>query len=530
MRVDTIYVRGNFYTVDSKRPWAEALGVTDGSIVVIGSSEEVRAHADESTHVVDLAGAMSIPGLHDAHVHLLEQSLRNTHIQCQLDDPQTIDELSQQILNYHQANPDREWVIASLYNSQILTQRVVTKEWLDRILPGVPVILYDHTAMHVCIASQEALHRARITRETPDPDGGKIVRDADGEANGWLTEAATALVRFAAPPYTSEEVDQALLYGTDLCAQFGITSVQEAGSYRTLLEGLRRLESNRDLKTFIFAHLVYNFPAWGGWGTQQFDELLADREQYRTDLVAPDGIKVFLDGTSLPPQFTHVPLDEATGDVDTGNLLVSKESLVDRVREWTEAGLKVKSHASGMGAVRVALDVYQESLEKPLSSLKHDVLKHDVAHSRWVSQMDIPRYSEIGVVGEMSPTIWQDPRFSSSLDGAFCFASLWESGAHLTIGSDWLLPQTPNLFPGIAGMLDWGNESLSLEQAIQMATINGAQSIGKGADFGSLEVGKDATFIVLDRDLFDSTPDEIEQTQVTRTVLRGTTVYKAGEE
>lgn len=523
--LDTIYTGGHFYTVDSERPWAEALGIADGNIAVIGSNEDVRALADKSTHVVDLGGAMVMPGLHDGHVHLLEQSLRNTQIQCQLHDPQTIDELGEQLLDYHKKNPHREWVIASIYNSQVLTNELVTKVWLDKLLPGIPVILYDHTAMHVCIASDEALRRAQITHETPNPDGGVIRRDSNGEATGWLTETATALVRFAAPSYTTDEIDQALTYATNLCAEFGITSVQEAGSYRSLLDSLMRLESRGDLKTFVFAHLVYNFPAWGGWGTTLFDELMADRERYRGDLVAPDGVKVFLDGTSLPPQFTHVPLNETTGEVDTTNLLVSQSTLVDKIREWTNAGLKIKSHASGMGAVRIGLDMYERALEGRTPSIPHDI-----AHSRWVSETDLPRYAQIGVVGEMSPTIWQDPRFKETLGGAFRFASLWRSGAHLSLGSDWLLPQTPNLFPGIGGMLDWGDESLTLENAIQMATLNGAKSIGKDDRFGSLEVGKDATFIVLDRNLFQSTPAEIEQTRVTLTVRQGTVVYLANEE
>lgn len=523
--LDEIYTGGHFYTVDPEQPWAEALGIADGVIAVIGSDRDVRALADDSTRITDLGGAMAMPGMHDGHVHLLEQSLRNTQIQCQLDDPQTMEELGAQMLAYHQKNPDREWVIAGIYNSQVLTNEMVTKAWLDDLLPGTPVILYDHTAVHVCLASSEALRRAEITRETPNPEGGVIVRDADGEANGWLTEAATALVRFAVPPYTEDEIDHALAYATKLCAECGITSVQEAGSYRSLLEGLVRLERRGDLQTFVFAHLVYNFPAWGGWGTTLFDGLLADREQFRSELVAPDGIKVFLDGTSLPPQFTHVPLDEGTGEVDTTNLMVNQDTLVARIREWTDAGLKIKAHASGMGAVRIGLDVYERALDGRVPAVPHDI-----AHSRWVSAADVPRYARIGVVGEMSPTIWQDPRFNDTLDGAFRFASLWRSGAHLSLGSDWILPQTPNLFPGIGGMLDWGNESLSLEQAIQMATLNGATSIGKENRFGSLEVGKDATFIVLDRNLFESTPSEIGETRVTRTVLRGAVVYSANEE
>lgn len=523
--LDQLYTGGRFWTVDPDRPWVEALGISGGTIAALGTDAELRALADETTVVTDLGGAMAMPGLHDGHVHLLEQSLRNTQIQCQLQDPATLEELGAQLVAYRERNLHREWVIAGIYNSQVLTNDIVTKPWLDALLPGVPVILYDHTAVHVCLASSAALERGGVTAGTPDPEGGVVVRDADGEPTGWLTESATALVRDAVPPYSPEEIDHALGYATRLCARYGITSVQEAGSYRSLLEGLRRLDQRGDLHTFVFAHLVYNFPAWGGWGTTQFDALLADRERFRSDLVAPDGIKVFLDGTSLPPQFTHVPLDEATGEVDTTNLMVPRDTLVARIREWSQAGFKIKAHASGMGAVRIGLDAYEAALAGTTP-----VMPHDLAHSRWVSEADVPRYAQIGVVGEMSPTIWQDPRFNTTLDGAFRFGSLWRSGAHLSLGSDWILPQTPNLFPGIGGMIDWGEESLTLEQALHMATLGGARSIGQGERFGSLEVGKDATFIVLDRDLFASSPAEIEQADVVRTVLRGDVVFAADED
>lgn len=520
--LDAVYLNAKFYTVDPARPWAEAIGVRGGVIEAIGSEQEVRAQAGDQTRLIDLEGAMAVPGLHDGHVHLLEQSLRNTMIQCQLDDPQSIDELGGQLLAYRERDPQREWIIAGIYNSQVLTNEVVTRSFLDRLLPGVPVVLYDHTAVHVCLASSEALRRAGITRETPDPAGGAIMRDAAGNPTGWLTESATALVRLSAPPYSDEEIDHALAYATALCAECGITSVQEAGSYRSLLEGLARLEQRGQLKTYVFAHLVYNFPAWGGWGSTEFERLLADREQFRGELVAPDGVKVFLDGTSLPPQFTHVPLDEATGEVDTTNLMVGRDTLIERIGAWTDAGLKVKAHASGMGAVRIGLDAYECALVG-----RTPKIPPDLAHCRWVSADDVSRFAEIGVVAEMSPTIWQDARFKDGLDGAFRFASLWRTGAHLALGSDWILPQSPNLFPGIGGMLSWGDEALTLEQAIEMATINGARSIGMAHRFGSLELGKDATFAVLDRNLFECTPTEIEQTRVRRTVLKGNVIFSA---
>lgn len=517
---DTIYHNTKIYTVDPQKPWAEALSVKGSQITAVGSVAELLPHAGPATQLVDLGGAMTMPGLHDAHVHLLEQSFRNIGVQCSLDNPQTLDELAAQLTEYWAKNSRREWLIAGIYNSQKLPNDIVTKQFLDDLFPDTPVILYDHTAVHVCVVNSTALKLSGITRDTPDPDCGVIVRDEDGKPTGWLTESATALVRLKVPPYDEEEVDRALEYATAVCAQYGITSVQEAATYRPLMEGLKRLEARGVLKTHVFAHLVYNFPAWGGWGTEEFDALRKVRDSYRSERVTPDGVKIFLDGTSLPPQFTHVPLDERTGDPITDNLMIPQEELVRRIGEWTDEGLKVKAHASGMGAVRVGLDVYEKALRD-----RTPRIPHDLAHCRWVSQEDISRFSSIGVVGEMSPTIWQDPSFKDGLNGAFRFASLRKSGAKLSLGSDWILPQTPNLFPGLGGIVEWGDEGLTVAEAIEMATLNGAKSVGKDDRFGSLVSGKDATFIVLDRNPFEVPTEYIKETRVTRTVLQGETVF-----
>ena len=150
---------------------------------------------------------------------------------------------------------------------------------------------------------------------------------------------------------------------------------------------------------------------------------------------------------------------------------------------------------------------------------------HDIAHAHYVSPRDRARFAELGVVAEMSPAVWHIPEYQDALGRAYDFRTLHEHGALMTVGTDWLLPPTPNLFPALAGMLVHGDESVPLEIAIQTLTINGAKAVNQDKRWGSLEVGKDATFIVLDRNLFEVSNSEMADTQVDKTFVQGQEVY-----
>jgi predicted amidohydrolase YtcJ len=522
-KADEIFINGRFYTVDPKNPWADAVAVKDGKFIAVGNNEAINSYIDKNTKVNDLNGHMAMPGIHDAHTHLLEAAYRPLGYQCNLDDPKTLEELEEQLTTYWKDNSHREWLVAGIYNPLILTENILTIEYLDALFPDTPVIIYDFSAVHNCQVNSKALELAGIDRNTPNPPGGKIVKDSvTGEPTGMLVEAATAFTVLQVPPYSDEEISNCLRFTTNTSAQFGITSVQEASTTRSVLEAAKWLEDNGELPIHIFSHLLYNFPAIGGWETNTLDELINDRESYRGQYLHPDGVKIFLDGTSLPPQFTHVPLDPDSDEPITYNLMVPHKTLADRLALWSKLGLKVKTHCTGAGSVRIALDNYERTLE----SKKDPTLMHDIAHARFISNIDFNRFSELGVVAEMSPAIWHDPVYKEVLKNAFAFNTLHEAGAMVTIGSDWILTKNPNLFPGLGGVLMHGNESVSLENAVKMMTINGAISVGKENDWGSIEKGKDATFIILDRNLFEVTPEEIQGTNVIETIVNGKTVYK----
>jgi predicted amidohydrolase YtcJ len=225
----------------------------------------------------------------------------------------------------------------------------------------------------------------------------------------------------------------------------------------------------------------------------------------------------------MAPTFSHVPLDPITDQPVTYNLLLDSDELVDKIAEWSADGMIIKSHCTGYGSVRIGLDNYERAAGARLPGQLHDI-----AHAHYVSPRDYPRFAELGIVAEMSPAIWHIPEYQEALGKAYDFRTLHEHGALMTIGTDWMLPPTPNLFPALAGMLDHGDESVELELALQMLTVNGAIAVGQQDRWGTLETGKDATFIVLDRNLFETEPEAIADTQVLQTFFQGKQVYDAG--
>ncbi len=236
-----------------------------------------------------------------------------------------------------------------------------------------------------------------------------------------------------------------------------------------------------------------------------------------------DAVKLLIDGSPLQPHHTDVELD-AHGHYDRSKLYTDPETIAAALTRFDREGLRVKMHAVGTGANRVAVDAIAAMRKVNGRS----ALMPELAHSLYFSQQDLDRLAPLGIVAEMSPAIWQiKGPLTASLAGAWPFRRLLERGVTMTIGSDWVVLPTPNLFPAIGGMLDHGEQSISLADALAIATINGARVSGWGDVAGSIEVGKMADMIILDRNLFDVTPDKIAETRVLRTIFEGRVIYEA---
>ncbi|GAA1125075.1 amidohydrolase [Citricoccus alkalitolerans] len=517
----TAFINGKFYTVNPDQPWAEALLVDKGKIRAIGSEDEVRSIASPETDFVDLGGKMAMPGIHDAHLHLLFSGLK-FQFEARLTPGADAARIIEELRSCHCHGPvdaeGNEWLIGGEYFPQSFGEDPPSKDFLDEAFPTRPVFLYDYS-IHHGLANTRALELAGVEESTQDSAGGRLVRDATGRLTGELVEQGRWPVLRAIPNYPEQNAVEAVSWAISMCHKYGITSVQEASANPQTLKALRTLDEDGSMGLRVAAHLVWREEGFGGASREELDRLIEERELWRTPHVDPGFIKIWLDGAPLPPHATQAGLTEQN-TVDESSILVARGELIDALTGFDTQGLTVKIHCAGEGAIRTALDAIAAVRERNGT----DGPVHEVAHAGFISDQDYDRLHALNVTAEMSPALWHIPEYG--LQSGFKFASVLEHGATMTVGSDWIITENPNLFPGLQGMLEHGTESIDLPRALHAVTLAGAKAINRAEHQGSLEVGKTADFIVLDRNLFEIPLEKIGGTEVLRTVFEGCTVFQ----
>ncbi|MDE0285389.1 MAG: amidohydrolase family protein, partial [Gammaproteobacteria bacterium] len=416
-----------------------------------------------------------------------------------------------------------EWLVAGLFSYEQFPEGKPHRSYLDEVFPDTPVLLRERT-FHHALANTRALEIAGIDENTKTPYGGSLPRDKTGRLTGELVETATELVEPYLPTTPADLNLAALRWAVEINNQYGITSVQEASAHLPTLQTLAALEAEGGLSLHVAAHLIWGSPQFGGMDNDGLEQLIEQREDYASGHVDVDFIKIWVDGAPTPPYFTQADV-LPDGAIEFDRVLFPADVLNDAVIRFDRMGLKIKLHVAGDGSARAALDAVEAARNaNPGSSTRHEL-----GHTNLVTPDDMPRFAELGVIAEMSPSTWHifGRLLGDPPRDAWEFGTLHKHGAMLTIGTDWVVTPTPNLFPALEGMLDRGDESIDLPAALRAMTFNGAYAVGRETVSGSLEQGKSADFIVLDRNLFDIPVPEISETRVLRTVFEGSTVYTA---
>ena len=520
---DTVYMNGRIYTVDPNQPWVQAVAIRKGHFLAVGTDEQIQATIGKQTQVVDLAGRMAMPGLHDAHCHIYHAGL-HSFLEYPFQDPASpetiVNELKQRA---DQSGTHQGWLIAGVYNPDIFPGGQPTRAFLDQAFPDTAVLLTEHSA-NKGLANAKTLALAGIGGDTPAPKGGEIIRDAaTGEPTGHLIEEAYYLVRSKVPEYSLAQYLDTVKRTQTVCNRYGIVSVQDVAAPEPVLNILKVLDYFGELTLSVHAALIWrpsegNIP-WFAFGTlQDQEDLIRSRTQYTSKNLSVNQVKVWLDGNPMPPS-TDALIDPLTGEIDTSRLLISEEKLTTLLIWLEKQNIPIKMHATGDGAARTALNAVEAAKKEHPS-----MLRHEIAHSFSIHRDDLSRLKDLRVTAEFCPAmLWSSKEEVFAKDAAKCkFRSTLASGALVTAGTDWATPNiSPALFPGIGGMLDLGDESVDLPTAIAIHTINGARAVGRCESEGSIEPLKRANMIVLDRNLFEVTIEEIKQTQVLRTIFDG---------
>lgn len=535
-RAADLVLVGDVYTVDAARRWAQAVAVAGDRIVAVGTESEVRERVGAAAEVV--RGACILPGFQDAHVH---PSVAGRHLlNVNLDDLQGektayLDRIAAFALEH----PELEWIVGGGWFNVAFGEEGPRREDLDGAAPGRAVFLLNND-VHAAWVSPRAMELAGIDASTPDPWDGYLVRDPDGTPTGCLQEgAAYAFLQDVVPRPNLSEWMQCLRVARRELHALGITGWQDAWVEPDLLEAYRALEGAGELTARVVTALWWDRHR----GPEQIEDLIAQRGGGGGTKVHSGTVKIMLDG--CPESCTAAMLDPYEGAFGhahgSGISFVEPELLKEAVIRLDASGFQVHQHALGDRAVRMALDAVQAARE---TNGPNDA-RHHVAHLQLPAPQDITRLRGLGVVANIQPfwaqpdpmiELLTEPRVGERVGRLYPTASLRAAGAVMAFGSDWPV-STPNpwleLEVAVTRATPGGDPDrvLDPEQRIDLqagiaAFTRGSAYVNHDDDAGSLEEGKRADLVVLDRNPFDDDP--IGETRVSMTIAGGKIVHQAG--
>lgn len=537
MSAATIFTNGNIYTLDPGRPRAEAIVVdSTGSILIVGSEDEARLFAGDATRVVDLGGRTVLPGLIDAHGHIAGLGAFALGV-LELSETRSSQDLVETVAKHAQGVGKGEWVLGGRWDHESWPSgELPTHEDLSRATPDNPVWL-RRVDGHAGLANAEAMRRAGITRDTPSPVGGEILRDDDGNATGIFVDRAMDLITRAIDAENPSSEDL-ILAAQDELLRVGLTGAHDAGIGPEEAEAFKRLAAGGRLKIRVAAMLsAAHAPAY-----------LPSHEPYISDRFVFRSVKYYMDGAMgsrgawLLEAYEDRPTT-ADGQAYTGLALGDPRELESLSRLCLRHGWQMRTHAIGDRGNREVLDAYERALMSE-NRLGEDH-RFAVEHAQMLHADDIPRFARLGVLASMQPRHqttdmrWVAERIGEArATGTYAWASLLRSGARIPAGSDFPVePANPFLgfYACVTRADDAGEpaggwhpqEKMTREEALRAFTLDAAYAAFQENLCGSLEPGKSADFVVIDRDVMTCPERDILGTVVLRTVIRGETVYEA---
>lgn len=542
---DLVLVNAAIHTVDAKQPIARWLAIRGGRIEAVGMAKPSPALIGPKTRVIDAHGKLILPAFIDAHTHPIWGGL--SYSRCPLYEGNSVEDYQKLIAKCAAEDPQATWVYGTGWRDGLFVpDGIPTKAQLDAAVHDRPAV-FANVGGHGLWLNSKALEAAGITRDTPDPPHGRIDRDANGNPNGGLEEAAVELVASKIPPPSAAAREKALLYAIHYFNSIGIVGFHDAlvpirgkDPAQVIPPGVPEtyasLEKKGELKAYVTVALAWDRNA----GLEQVPGILAAEKSLSAAGIHARTVKFLLDGVLV--QRTAALLDPYSDKPDEkGALEVDPATLDAGVTALDREGFQIHVHAIGDGAVRAALDAFEKARTENHSTLNRPL----ISHLNLVSPADYPRFKSLGVTPIFQP-LWASLDDYMVMTGVrvgaarmehmYPVASLMRAGASVAYGSDWPVASA-NPFEGIEVALTHRapgavtgdrlapTERLGLDAAVRNYTLHSAYALHIEDRSGSLTVGKNADLVAVDQNIYEVPATDIAKTRVLVTMYQGDVVY-----
>ena len=529
---DLILTNGKIWTVNNAQPLAEAIACIGSRIVAVGSASEIQKWTGPSTQTIDLGGKLVLPGFNDAHVHFYAGGAHLSSVKLRDAESETV--FRNRIQAYAAKLPTGRWILGGDWDHENWTPaRLPTRQLIDEAAGDHPVFI-NRLDGHMSLANTIALKLAGVDRNTPDPPGGAIVRDANGDPTGVMKDAALNAVERVIPAPSEDEIADALKAAMRYAAENGVTSVQDMSAAPDILRVYQKLLRSGELTVRVAGRQPL-----ASWKRLADIGLLA---AFGGPNLQIGGLKGFADGSlgSTTALFFEPYLDAPNTSGLANDEMIPESKMYGHILSADAAGLQVAIHAIGDKANHTILNMYEEVENKDGARDR----RFRIEHAQHLRQDDIPRFGKLHVIASMQPYHaiddgrWAEKRIGPErAKGTYAFRTLLDTGAVLAFGSDWhVAPMEPILGIYAAATrrtLDgkhpggWVPEQkITVPEAIRAYTWGSAYASFEDKYKGTIEPGKLADLTVLSSDILTIDPVGIDKVKVVLTVFDGKVIYK----
>jgi predicted amidohydrolase YtcJ len=528
---DLIITNAKIWTVDKAHPTAQAVAVLGDRIIAVGSNADVDVLRGHDTKVINAGGKLVLPGFNDAHVHFVSGGLQLESVQ--LNDATSKQEFVRRIAEQARKTPKGEWIQGGDWDETKWNPlSLPTKELIDPVTPDNPVFVSRYDG-HSALANSTALRLAGITSQTPDPPGGVIVRDPQGNPTGDLKDAATDLVFKVIPALSHEQRLRAVRRALNYAASLGVTSVQNMDPDYADIAAYAELLQNGELTTRIYAAPLID---------QVDDQVkIGIRHAFGGPFLRIGAVKGFADGSlgSRTAYFFEPFSDEPGNHGLLGEEMQPLSLMRDRMMKADAAGLQICTHAIGDQAISIVLDLYTY-VAKAHGEMDR---RFRIEHAQHMAAKDFDRFAQLNVIASVQPYhAIDDGRWAEGYIGhdrasrTYAFRTFLNHGVHLAFGTDWDVAPLNPIFTIYAAVtratLDGKNpngwfpeQKLTVVEAVEAYTMGSAYAEFQEKVKGSITPGKLADMVVLSDDIFSVDPAKIRDVKVLKTIVGGKVVW-----